>query len=86
MPLYEYECEYCGNVFELRRGINDAPATQCPECSGKISQRISGGSGFIIKGSSRGRNESQNGICSLETSGKTCCGRDSRCEKPNCES
>jgi putative FmdB family regulatory protein len=81
MPIYEYECENCGHVFELRHGIKDAPASQCPECFGKVSQRITGGSGFIIKGSG-----GENGSCLFETSGKTCCGRNDRCEKPQCES
>ena len=81
MPVYEYECEVCGHVFEYRHGMNEAPVSECPECHGKIYQRISGGSGFIVKGS-----REQNGGCAFETSGKTCCGRDARCEKPQCES
>jgi putative FmdB family regulatory protein len=50
MITYEYECEKCGLKFEHRRAINDAPPDACPECRGKIHQRISGGSGLIIKG------------------------------------
>jgi putative FmdB family regulatory protein len=86
MPLYEYECENCGHVFELRHGMNEETVTQCPECHGKTSQKISGGTGFIIKGSGGGNAGNRSGSCSFETSGRTCCGRDQRCEKPPCES
>jgi putative FmdB family regulatory protein len=86
MPVYEYECENCGHVFEQRRGMNEEPASKCPECFGDVSQKISGGSGFIIKGSGGEKTGIQNGSCSFETSGRTCCGRDARCEKPQCES
>ena len=86
MPLYEYECERCGHVFEQQHGMNEEPVSQCPECSGEVFQRISGGSGFIIKGSGGGRINAGSGGCSLETTGRTCCGRDHRCEKPQCES
>jgi putative FmdB family regulatory protein len=30
MPRYDYECETCGAVFEVRHGFNDAPPP-CPE-------------------------------------------------------
>ncbi len=86
MPLYEYECENCGHVFEQRHGMNEAPVSSCPACNGTVSQRISGGAGFIIKGSGGGNAGNRGEGCSFETSGRTCCGRDQRCEKPPCES
>lgn len=86
MPLYEYECENCGHVFEQRHGMNEEPVSRCPLCFGRISQKISGGTGFIIKGNSLRNSGNGAGSCSLETSGKTCCGRDRRCEKPPCDS
>jgi hypothetical protein len=38
---------------------------------------VSGGAGFIVKGSGKGKNG-----CSLEATGTTCCGRNERCGKP----
>ncbi|MBN1573596.1 MAG: zinc ribbon domain-containing protein [Deltaproteobacteria bacterium] len=33
MPLYEYRCKKCGNIFELfHRMSEDASDTPCPEC------------------------------------------------------
>ncbi len=85
MPLYEYVCAHCGHVFERRHGMSEAPVLKCPECSGPVEQRISGGAGFIVKGGGSGGAAARGGGCSLETTGTTCCGRTARCEKPRCE-
>ncbi|MBN2243911.1 MAG: zinc ribbon domain-containing protein [Acidobacteria bacterium] len=85
MPLYEYECGSCGHAFEQRHGMNEEPVFRCPICGGEVSRKISGGAGFIVKGGSSGRSGNSAGGCSLETSGRTCCGRDHRCQKPPCE-
>ena len=84
MPTYEYECEVCGVKFDIRQAITEAPLSECPECRGKVRRLVSGGSGFMLKGSGQGRMESGEHACSLERTGKTCCGRESRCEKPSC--
>jgi len=84
MITYEYQCESCGRRFERRQAITEKPMAECPECHGKIYQMVSGGSGFIIKGSEQGGNGRNEKACSFEVSGKTCCGRDERCEKPPC--
>ena len=35
MPLYEYECEDCHEVFdELRRAADREKPIECPECGG----------------------------------------------------
>lgn len=82
MPTYEYECESCGLQFEHRQGITEPPLSECPECRGKARRLISGGTGFVLKGGAR---MGQHGdSCSLEHSGRTCCGREERCGKPPC--
>jgi len=84
MPTYEYQCETCGLRFERRQAITEPTLVECPECRGKIHRVVSGGAGFIIKGSAPGRPGRHDGECSLERAGKTCCGRDERCGKPPC--
>ncbi|MGA7876467.1 MAG: FmdB family zinc ribbon protein [Desulfoferrobacter sp.] len=84
MPTYEYECGTCGLRFDRQQAITEEPLTECPECGGKIHRLVSGGAGFILKGPGHARMEQQTGECSLERAGKTCCGRDDRCEKPPC--
>lgn len=41
MALYEYECAYCEEQFDLMRsmGSADAPA-ECPECGSGESRRL----------------------------------------------
>jgi len=83
MLTYEYECKSCGLRFERQQAIIEAPVVQCPECNGEVQRLVSGGTGFIFKGAGQAR-QRENG-CSLETSGKTCCGREERCGKSPCE-
>jgi putative FmdB family regulatory protein len=51
MPTYEYECISCKYKFEEWQNINEPPLTTCPKCNGKLKRLISGGAGFIFKGS-----------------------------------
>jgi putative FmdB family regulatory protein len=50
MPLYEYECENCGNRFERFQSIQDAPVRQCPNCTGVV-HKVFHPAGIIFKGS-----------------------------------
>ncbi|NIQ97803.1 MAG: zinc ribbon domain-containing protein [Desulfuromonadales bacterium] len=49
MPLYEYQCEKCGLVFEARQKFSDAPLTECRDCQGPVRKLISQ-SAFALKG------------------------------------
>jgi len=85
MPTYDYECEACGGRFERRQAITEEPITECPDCGGKVHRLVSGGAGFIMKGSGHhGRSHGDGAECSLERTGRTCCGRDDRCGKAPC--
>lgn len=84
MPTYEYECTQCSLKFEWRQGMAEEPLAECPECRGAVRRLISGGAGFIVKGSGEGRMGARGTACSLESWGKTCCGREERCEIPPC--
>ena len=42
MPLYEYQCEDCGERFERIRKFSDPPLEErCPKCGGPIKKLIS---------------------------------------------
>jgi putative FmdB family regulatory protein len=72
MPLYEYQCDDCGNRFERIQKFSDPPVEKCPKCGGVVRKLISSpaiqfkGSGWYItdyarrqeKTDSAGRNES----------------------------
>ena len=60
-----------GNPTPRIRSRNVHPA------GGPVQRIVSGGGGFIIKGSPS--------ACSLQRSGRTCCGREERCAEPRCE-
>lgn len=49
MPTYEYQCDACGRVFEVRQRISDAPLTTCEACGGSVRRLISPAP-FILKG------------------------------------
>ena len=50
MPIYEYQCGKCGEIFEAFQKITDAPLKKCKFCSGKVEKLISQSS-FQLKGS-----------------------------------
>ena len=50
MPIYEYRCLKCGEVFEVIQRFSDKDRTQCKFCKGKVERLISSSS-FQLKGS-----------------------------------
>ncbi|MBM3783962.1 MAG: zinc ribbon domain-containing protein [Acidobacteria bacterium] len=54
MPLYEYRCAQCEEVFEVRQKFADEPLTTHVKCGGKVVRLLSApglqfkGSGFYI--------------------------------------
>ena len=50
MPIYEYKCTKCGEVFEAFQRITDDPLTQCRFCNSGVEKLISHSS-FQLKGS-----------------------------------
>jgi putative FmdB family regulatory protein len=49
MPIYEYQCEKCGE-FEVTQRITENPLKRCPTCKRKVRKLISNTS-FQLKGS-----------------------------------
>lgn len=41
MPLYEYQCDACGNRFERIQKFSDPPADTCPACGGPVRKLVS---------------------------------------------
>ena len=54
MPLYEYECDSCGNRFEKIQKFSDPLVDICPKCGKSVHKLMSSpaiqfkGSGFYI--------------------------------------
>ena len=54
MPIYEYRCKKCGNVFELRRSFEEMDKrTSCTKCKSRAVARVPNMS-FAFVGSSEG--------------------------------
>ncbi len=52
MPTYEFRCTACGHQFErFTPKISHESSAPCPECQGPAERLISGGAGFLFKGS-----------------------------------
>jgi len=51
MPTYQYRCTECSEEFEEFQKITDPPIKSCPKCGGKVKRIVSGGAGFLLKGS-----------------------------------
>jgi putative FmdB family regulatory protein len=62
MPLYDYKCEKCQKVTEVRHGFGESFTDPCPECGGKLNRVFNPapivfkGSGFYIN-DSRGKSQ-----------------------------
>lgn len=50
MPLYEYQCSKCGNVFEVRQKFSDDPVKVHENCGGDVVKLMSAPA-FSFKGS-----------------------------------
>ncbi len=50
MPLYEYRCEKCGELFEVRQKFTDEPLNQHEKCGGHVERLVSAPT-FHFKGS-----------------------------------
>jgi len=50
VPIYEYQCAKCHEVFEAFQKITDEPISRCKYCNGKVEKLISQSS-FQLKGS-----------------------------------
>ena len=76
MPIYEYNCQECGNKFSARRSFKDADAPiACPECGVAHAKR--GLSMFFASSSTgtiKGGGGSSCGSCSGGSACSSCSG------------
>ncbi|MBV9223470.1 MAG: zinc ribbon domain-containing protein [Acidobacteriaceae bacterium] len=62
MPLYEYQCENCGERFEVMQKFSDEPLTVHEKCGGKVERLLSApaiqfkGSGWYVTDYARSSN------------------------------
>ncbi|MCB1187967.1 zinc ribbon domain-containing protein [bacterium] len=51
MPLYDFQCEACGKVFEVERSMTDTSTETCPKCGSKKTVKVFSSAGISFKGS-----------------------------------
>ena len=71
MPIYEYRCEACGAVSEYLVRLGDEGRIQCKVCGASEMNRILSAASFTLQSD-------------RQAPGRTCCGREERCEAPPC--
>jgi len=71
VPIYEYRCNNCGRIQEFLVMGGKEIDIACPDCGSRDMERLLSLASFINAETSR-------------LPGKTCCGRDERCESPPC--
>ncbi len=60
MPVYEYLCEACGKVTDLKHAFREEPPTNtCPSCGATPLKRKFNAAGIIFKGSGYYINDSR---------------------------
>jgi putative FmdB family regulatory protein len=50
VPIYEYKCLKCGEIFEVIEKVTQKSTTRCKFCNGEVERLISNSS-FQLKGS-----------------------------------
>ena len=51
MPIYEYQCEKCGEIFEIFQINGEEVEPKCPKCFGRARRVISPIGSLVFKGS-----------------------------------
>jgi putative FmdB family regulatory protein len=69
MPIYEYKCKECGELSELFIQ-RQSEMVKCPHCGSEEMEKLFSSSYMIHMGAS--------------SPGRTCCGREERCDSPPC--
>jgi putative FmdB family regulatory protein len=74
MPIYEYKCKDCGAVSEFLVNVGkEKPDISCSHCGSRELEKLFSESYMISSASYENRR-----------AGRTCCGRDERCDTPPC--
>jgi putative FmdB family regulatory protein len=70
MPIYEYRCGTCGERVEVLVR-SDAATPLCPTCHSPLTDKLFSTPHLLSEQNRR-------------PAGRTCCGREERCEAPPC--
>jgi putative FmdB family regulatory protein len=66
LPLYDYQCQTCQAVTEVRHGFREVHDAPCPKCGGPLA-RVFNAAGIVFKGSGFYITDSRSGGSSGES-------------------
>jgi putative FmdB family regulatory protein len=69
MPIYEYRCCECATTFDVL--VRGSDAVACPQCGSSSLDKLLSAPVTLSGQTAR-------------PAGRTCCGREERCEAPPC--
>ena len=61
MPIYEYQCQACGNEHEALQKMSAEPLVTCPACDEPELKKKISAAGFRLKGSGWYETDFKNG-------------------------
>jgi len=71
MPIYEYQCKACDTVTEFLVGVGEDTVISCPDCGSTDMEKVMSTASILNRAVER-------------IPGRTCCGREERCDTPQC--
>jgi putative FmdB family regulatory protein len=77
MPLYEYQCEKCGAIFEAIQKFSDEPIKVHEKCGGAVRRLLSApalqfkGSGWYVNDYAKGSSSTPSSKSDSESSSKS---------------
>jgi len=74
MPIYEYECQQCGNITEIYQKTSSGGPVSCEHCGSRNTVKV-----FSVPAVVKVTDHSH-----PSSKGTTCCGRTERCDTPPC--
>jgi putative FmdB family regulatory protein len=91
MPIYEYKCDNCGEVFEVRQKFADEPVQVHEKCGGPVHRLMSTpsfqfkGSGFYVTDYGKGGNGARKSDKESKENKESKESKDSKESKPSTE-
>jgi putative FmdB family regulatory protein len=74
MPIYEYECQQCGDITEIYQKTSSKGPVFCENCGSRNTVKLVSAPALL-----QVANHSN-----TSSKGTTCCGRTERCDTPPC--
>ena len=84
MPRYDYECQACHHVFEMKQSFSSEPVAECPKCGNESRRLIHAvpivfkGSGFYVNDYGKGKSPTSSSPESKESSTESDGGSDTK--------